>query len=252
MLAPMALLAWSCCAAQAATLDACADQAELPPFTYAQRGAAQPAVVGASVDLLRAIGRQQGWDVRVTLMPWARCLAQVADGRIAVALNAGPRDNEGMLLSMSYFTVHNMVYHSRRARPQGLALPTLADARRYHVCGLGGYRFEVFGIDTATVDRGTTGYEQLISKLHLGRCDMFIDSRETMAGQYLVNPRLRTLLVDGTLVGQPLPGVPERTLHFAVSAKGTEGEALLNSINEGLIKLEKTHEMAKLIDHYLE
>lgn len=252
-LALSGLLALPASSARAATLEACADQAEIPPFTYARRGGPEPlAVVGASVDLLRKIGQAHGWDVHVTLMPWARCLAQVADNRVALALNADQQDTQGLLLSKPYFSLHNLYYHSRRARPQGLALHTLADARRYHVCGLGGYRFEAYGIATASVDRGTTGYEQLISKLHLGRCDLFIDSRETMAGQYLVNPRLRSMLVDGTLVGQPLPDMPLRTLHFAVAASGAQGKALLDSINQGLARLEKTHEMAKLIDHYLE
>lgn len=240
-------------AGRAATLQVCGDQAEMPPFTYAQRGAVQPPpVTGASLDLLRAIGKRNGWEVEAQLMPWARCLAMVADGRMAVALNAGQLDNRGLLLSRPYFSMHNQYYTSRRARPQGITLGKLSDMRAYHICGLGGYRFEAYGVDTASVDRGTTSYEQLIAKLHLGRCDLFIDSRETMAGQYLVNPRLRALIVDGTLVSKPLPDVPLRPLHFGVAANRPDSKTLLNSINQGLAELEKSHEMARLLDRYLE
>lgn len=243
--------------ARAAALQACADQAETPPFSYAARvdGRKGGAVVGASVDLLRQIVARHGWQLEVQLLPWARCLALVADHRVAVALNAGQADAQagGLRVSKAYFTLHHVYFYSRRARPQGLTLAHLADARRYHLCGLGGYRFEAFGIDTASVDRGATaGYEQLIAKLHLGRCDLFIDSRENMAGQYLVNPTLRALLVDGTLVGQPLPDVPTRALYFAVAGQGAAAAALLDQLNQGLDELDKGHAMDKLLGHYLE
>ena len=241
---------------RAETVMACADQAEMPPFVYAERlnGQRTGRIIGASIDLLRRIGQRHGWDVQVELLPWARCLALVADHRVAFALNTSAADARasGLQVSVPYFTMHNVYFYSRRARPMGLTLARLKDVRRYHVCGLGGYRFEPFGIATDSVDRGTTaGYEQLIAKLHLGRCDLFIDSRETMAGQYLINPHLRALLVDGTLVSQPLPDSPRRALYIAV-ADGAPASALLAKLNEGLQQLEKTHELDKLLDHYLE
>ncbi|MBJ7312733.1 substrate-binding periplasmic protein [Rugamonas sp. CCM 8940] len=240
-----------------AALQACADQAETPPFSYAARvnGHKGGAVVGASVDLLRLIVARHGWQLEVQLLPWARCLALVADHRVAVALNSSKTDAQasGLRVSKTYFTLHHVYFYSRRARPRGLTLAHLGDVRQYHLCGLGGYRFEAFGIDTASVDRGATaGYEQLIAKLHLGRCDLFIDSRENMAGQYLINPTLRALLVDGTLVGQPLPDLPTRALYFAVASQDAAATLLLTQLNQGLDELDKTHEMDKLLSHYLE
>ena len=242
--------------AGAATVQVCADQAEMPPLVFAERADGQRSdkVVGASVDLLKLIGARHGWQVSVQLLPWARCLALVADHRIDLALNAGQADAGAKLaLSDVYFTMHNVYFYSRRARPQGLTLKKLSDALNYHLCGLGGYQFEAYGIPTSKVDRGVTvGYEQLIGKLHLGRCDLFIDSRETMAGQYLINPKLRSLLVDGTLVSQPLPDSPLRPLYFAVAAGGADAAKLLQNLNEGLARLGKTHELDKLLDRYLE
>ncbi|WP_332856068.1 substrate-binding periplasmic protein [Duganella sp. S19_KUP01_CR8] len=240
----------------AGTVQVCADQAEMPPFVFAERANGQRGghVVGASVDLLNLIGARYGWTVSVQLLPWARCLALVADHRVDIALNVGQADTAGnLVLSDAYFTMHNVYFYSRRARPQGLKLQQLSDVRHYHLCGLGGYRFEVYGIPTNTVDRGATiGYEQLVGKLHLGRCDLFIDSRETMAGQYLINPKLRSLLVDGTLVSQPLPDSPLRPLYFGVAASGADAAKLLQSLNEGLARLAKTKELDKLLVHYME
>jgi len=243
---------YACCA----TLAACADQAEMPPFVFAERVNGQPSgkVVGATVDLLKLIGQREGWQVNVQLLPWARCLALVADHRVDLALNVGKADaNSKLLLSEPYFTMHNVYFYSRRARPQGIRLRRLSEVRNYRLCGLGGYRFEDYGIPTAAVDRGTTvGYEQLIAKLHLGRCDLFIDSRETMAGRYLINPKLRSLLVDGTLVSQPLPDAPLRPLYFGAAADSPDAVKLLHAVNEGLARLENTRQLEKLLAHYLD
>ena len=240
--------------AHAETLLACADQAEMPPFVYAERAAGQKTarIVGATVDLLRLIGQRHGWDVQVQLLPWARCMALVANHQVALAINVSADDARaaGLAVSIPYYTIHQLYFYSRRAHPQGLVLKQLAQLSDYHVCGLGGYRFEAYGIATESVDRGATaGFEQLISKVHLGRCDLFIDSRETMAGQYLINPVLRGLLVDGTLVGRPLPGRPTRALYFGLAR---EDAKLLALLDKGLEELQQEHKIDTLLDHYLQ
>ena len=250
-------LSLSAASACAETVQACVDQTDMPPFSYSERidGRKTERVIGASVDLLKQIGLARGWTVQIQPLPWARCLALVADNRIQLAINIDETDAQAnkLLVSEPYFTLHNIYFYSRKARPQGLKLTSLSEVQHYRLCGFSGYRFEMFGIDTRNVDRGTTtGYEQLIAKLHLGRCDLFIDSRETMAGQYLIDPKLRALLVNGTLVSQPLPGMPKRDFHFAVSATGTKSAALLAAINEGLESLDKAKTMDKLVSHYLE
>jgi polar amino acid transport system substrate-binding protein len=250
----LGVLASSSCAE---TIQVCANKTEMPPFSYAERidGHKTEQVVGASVDLLKQIGQTRGWTIQVQLLPWARCLALVASNRIRMAIDIDKTDAKAndLLVSEPYFTLHNVYYYSRKARPQGLTLNALADVQHYKLCGFGGYRFEMFGVETSSVDRGTTeGYEQLITKLHLGRCDLFIDSRETMAGQYLINPKLRTMLVNGTLISQPLPGLPTRDLHFAVSAKGPNSASFLKAVNEGLEDLAKTKVMDQLLTRYLE
>lgn len=251
------MLSLSAASACAETIRACVDQTDMPPFSYAARvdGRKTEHVIGASVDLLKQIGLARGWTVQVQPLPWARCLALVAENQLQLAINIDETDAQAnkLLVSEPYFTIHNVYFYSRKARPQGLTLNNLSDVQHYRLCGFSGYRFEMFGIDTRNVDRGTsTGYEQLIAKLHLGRCDLFIDSRETMAGQYLIDPKLRALLVNGTLVSQPLPGLPTRDLHFAVSAAGTKSAALLTAINEGMESLGRTRTMEKLLSRYLE
>ena len=242
--------------ARAQTVVACADQAEMPPFTFNARvdGHRTEQVVGASVDLLKQIGRANGWDVSVQLLPWARCLAMVQENQAQIALDTSRADaeNNHLTLSKPYFSLHSVYFTSRRAQPQGLKISKLADLKQHHLCGLGGHRFELFGIDTRTVDLGTMTYESLIAKLHLGRCDLFIENREVIGGMYLVNPKLRTLLVDGTLVSKPLPGSPSRDIAMAVSARAADAPALLAALNAGIAHAESNHDFDEFLGRYLE
>jgi len=243
-------------AVRAQTLTACADQAEMPPFTFNERfeGHKTERVVGASVDLLRQIGRNNGWDVSIQLLPWARCLAMVKDNRAQIALDASRADAQEnhLIASKPYFSLHSVYFFSRRARPQGVQLTGLNDLKHYHLCGLNGHRFEPFGIDTRDVDRGTLSYESLIAKLHLGRCDLFIENREVIGGMYLTDPRLRTLLVDGTLVSHPLPGAANRDIMMALSPAAANSPALLAAINAGIAHAESNHDFEQFLSHYLD
>jgi len=257
---PFALIGLTCLlgAAQAATTPmlACADQAETPPFTFAERhdGVMSDQVIGASVDLLKEIGRERGWDITVRLLPWARCLQDAASGHYHFVINLGEREAQPsqLLLSEPYFRTHSVYLYSKRIHPKGLELTSLADVHHYRVCGLGGYRFEAFGLNTADVDRGTTySYEQLAVKLHLARCDLVIDSREIIAGMYLINPKLRHVLVDGSLGMAPLPGAPVRDLYFGVPAAAPQAQSLLKALNEGLRQEKKAQRIEQLVDHYL-
>ncbi|CAM4104020.1 substrate-binding periplasmic protein [Roseateles saccharophilus] len=258
---PSALIGLACLlgAARAAAVPmlACADQAEIPPFTFAERhdGVASEQVIGASVDLLKEIGREQGWDIGVQLLPWARCLQDAANNRFQFVINLGRQEARSgqLLLSEPYFRMHSVYLYSRRLHPKGLELKSLADVHGYRVCGLSGYRFEAFGLNTADVDRGTTrSYEQLTAKLHLGRCDLVIDSRETIAGMYLINPKLRHLLVDGSLGMAALPGAPLRELYFGMPAAAPQAQALLKALNEGLRQKKTAQRIERLVDHYLD
>jgi len=242
--------------AGAETIHACVDQTDLPPFSYAQRvdDKVTDRVVGASVDLLRKIGLAHSWTIEIQSLPWTRCLDMVAHNRLQLAINVDKTDAKANKLqtSTSYFTLHNVYFYSRKMHPQGLTLINLADVQHYRRCGFLGYHFDLFGVDSNQVDRGmSSGYEQMIAKLHLGRCDLFIDSRETMAGQYLINPKLRSLLVNGSLVIQPLPGEPLRDLHFAVSGSTPQSNLLLKVINTSLENLDKTKTMDDLVNSYL-
>lgn len=118
---------------------------------------------------------------------------------------------------------------------------------------MGGYRYEVFGIPSDQIDRGTTrSYEQLATKLHLGRCDIALATREEVAGMYLRNTPFGDQISDGSVGMRPLPGAPERVLHFGVPETEPKANAMLQALNDSLERFERSGVTSRLIDQHLE
>ena len=80
------MLAVLCCCASLSAADpvpflvACEDQ-PLPPWSLADG-------TGIDPDLVRMIAPGLGLNVTITVLPWRRCLAQLADGSVDAVLNA--------------------------------------------------------------------------------------------------------------------------------------------------------------------
>lgn len=235
----------------------CADLAGLPPFVYTISDASSGAdrAAGVSVDLLRQIAADHGWQLQIDLLPWARCMLDAQSGRYAVVLNAVREEAKPnhLLLSKPFYTLHGVYVYSRRVHTQGLALMSLDQLLRMRICGMGGHRFESFGIPTERVDRGTSkSFEQLVAKLHLNRCDVAIGTREEVAGIYLKNPRLSGQVADGSLRMEPLPNAPEPKLHFGVPEALPGAKAVVSALNEGLGRIDREGSLAQLIDRHLD
>ncbi|RTL31411.1 MAG: transporter substrate-binding domain-containing protein [Burkholderiales bacterium] len=239
------------------TVDACADRAEMPPFTFTERANGQLTgrVVGASVDILASILKASGQRLEVHLLPWARCLAEVDAGRVQLALNVSQNeaDHRSFRLTHAYFRTHAVALFARSRYPNGLDLRAPSAWASLKVCGFGGHRFEHFGLDSSVVDRGTTqSYDQVIAKLNLGRCDLFIDSREVIGGTFLVNHGMRAQLAHGTIDLQALSDVPPQALYFGVADSGPSSTALLQLLNQGLEELERHNELNTIVGRYMQ
>jgi polar amino acid transport system substrate-binding protein len=244
-------------AAQAAGIDACADAAGMPPFIYAAGSGPQYGEVeaaGVAVELLKLIAEQSGWQLHIDLLPWSRCMRDASRSRYAIVLNVGPEEAQAnqLLVSKPYFQLHGAYLYARQRYPQGLAVTSVAELLASKLCGMGGRRFEAFGIPSERVDRGTTqSFEQLVTKLQLGRCDIVVGTREEVAGMYFKSDRLRAQIADGSLKMEPLPKTRELKLHFGVPESLPNAAALLQSLNDGLIQLERRNTVARLIEQQL-
>lgn len=112
-------------------------------------------------------------------------------------------------------------------------------------------RYDSYGIDTGMVDAGSGNYLSLINKLNAGHCDLFLEKREIMDGLQARSQELRTAFNSSSLVQTPLPKDSPLGLHFAVSRRIQDSEALLEQIDAGIAILKRTGQLNKWMASYL-
>ena len=234
------------------TAQVCDDEAEWPPFIYYQRtnGVKSQKIIGSALATLEQILTKADIDYTIMLMPWKRCLLEITNGqRYQVTLNlsfSADRERD-FLLSRSYYRLTNQYFYSRKQHPNGLSIKGLSDLKHYRVCGLLGYNYSIYGLTEEEMDLSGYGFAKMIAKLHLGRCDLFVQKPEIMRGFGKVDPEMALLLADSNLVGATLPGIKDTGFHMGVSRSAPYGKALLKLLNEGIDELEASGELQKIM-----
>jgi polar amino acid transport system substrate-binding protein len=201
------------------SLAICEDQDEWPPYSYFERKNGQKGskVIGYAIDVIEAIFARHGIRYRIALIPWARCLAELKDGRnYQMALNLSYRNERASayLLSRAYYSTNSYYYYSLKHHPAGLTVNSVADLKQFPVCGILGYNYTTYGFKGDDIDQSSKSFESLIAKLHLGRCALFIEKKEVMVGFGAIG---KGYLADPALGRAPVPGVAPTPFHLGIS-----------------------------------
>lgn len=227
-------------------LKVCDDDYGWPPYLWKEAGRGE--AVGYSVEVLERIAHKHNIAYQLDLLPWLRCLQLVAVGKYDMVLNAS--DNEqrrrDYLVTEPYYKTHSTVYYSRTRYPEGLKITRLSDLKHYHACGLLGYNYTNYGLERADIDANATTVSALLGKLKLGRCDLFIEKAEVMAGHGLTDAALRAQLSESWLGSAPLSAVPPTTYHMLVSKNTAYSAELLQVLNRDIAELAAEGTLAKL------
>lgn len=236
-----------------ATVHICDDAAEWPPYTFYKRsdGQATKELTGLSVDVVTVIFQKAGIDARIELLPWARCQKEVMDGtEYQLALNASYNETraKAYYLSRPYYRTTNYYFYSKKVHPSGLRIDHLSDLHNYKVCGVFGYNYETYGLPPGSIDQGAYDFAALVAKTHAGRCDLFLEKYEVMAGFTAIG---QPFLADMSLGHEPVPGMAPTEFYMMISRRATHAEELLKIINDGLGELEASGQMGRLAKKYL-
>lgn len=254
----LAFAAWllSCAAAHAQPippLGICEGSPEWPPFTYFQRVGGQPTreLTGFSVDVISTILKKADIAFRIDLLPWRRCLREVAAGdhyQIALNATASPEREATYRLTRSYYQTTGHYFYSRQRHPDGLTVQSVADLKRYKVCGLLGFNYSMYGLTSKEVEQASGDHADMLRRLQAGRCDLFVEQVEVMAGYRVTG---RDLLADPDLAHQGVPGLPGTPFHMLVSRNAPRSQALLTTLNAGLTELAQSHQLDRLWAQYV-
>lgn len=236
-------------AAAQTTLHACGGQAEWPPSSYFKRenGSKTIQVTGYSPDVLTRVFSGSVYKIDFTLIPWGRCLAEVASGKTFQIAMGGTYNVERarqyqfskpyLWLTPSYFFLPSVW----KSEP---AVRDMADLRQYKLCGFLNYNYASLGLSTDDIDTGSNSLDAMMGRLKLRRCDMFIEYAEVIAGFARLG---RFDAEPEPPAGRPVPGADMVALYFMLSPKADQADKILALINQRLTALGNAGELSKML-----
>ncbi|XHS78735.1 substrate-binding periplasmic protein [Burkholderiaceae bacterium UC74_6] len=236
-----------------ASITVCDDDAERPPFVYYQRqfGVKTEKVTGFAVEVLRQILASRNMTFTVELLPWRRCLNSVQEGRVDMVLSVTKNpEREKQLLFSTALYVTRLVYFFDGERPPPQVL-TRDDLLKYKICLVSGMNYSQFGLppNSPNVAGAAKSLGQAFLMLKSKRCEIVPARLEGAIGYRLIG------LADYEQIGLSVAAMPDRanatqSLHFAVSVRHAQAQALVQLLNDGLEHLKVTGEISNLSDRF--
>lgn len=230
----------------------CEDENEWPPYVYRQRGAdGRPGkLTGYAVDVINEILTRNKISYSFDLIPWPRCQAVAMLGKeyqMVLNLSYNPERQRNFLMTRAYYYTTTYYYYSRRIHPDGLKIAGLADLRKQRVCGIHGYNYMNYGLQPGQVDQGARDFAALIAKLHAGRCALFLEKQEVMAGFTAIG---KDFLADPELGTARMPGMKPTAFYLGISRRYEFAQELRTLVDDELLKMDETGRLAEIWRKY--
>ena len=231
---------------QAAPLDICDDDGGWPPYTYADPKDVNN-VIGAATDLIKEILMKSGFEPKIKLMPWKRCLEEVEKGKSAMLLNASYNEERAKkyLISLPYYTINSGLFYLNKRFPEKPKIASIAEMSKYSFCGLLGYNYTMYNIPADKLDTGAKNEKQRFDKLRAGRCDFAVGDIEILKGFTVV----QGLDLNG-IDSIPVPEDKPKAFHMLITRAPSGGEKLLKTLNDGLEQFKKDGSYEKIFKKY--
>ena len=213
-----------------------------PPFVVMQSGVGYS---GYSVEHFKGIAKSMGQTATIRQMPWARCLREVAAGKIDIAVDAydDAERRTKFLYSKPYYTLTPQVF-LRISKIGGDALPkSAAELSKFNGCGVHEYTYEHYGLDAKRLDRGAKSIKLMFQMLQAGRCDYAVEELEYVMGgrqtatEWPDESSLRSYRPDWAKAPQ---------IHYLVGRSHPHGKMLQTAVNQAIDSMEKSGETKAL------
>jgi len=237
------LLAWPVQAHEVIRI--CGDAAGWPPYTFERDNE----VRGYDADVLALIFAEAGLDYEIHMLPWKRCLLEVEKGRYQIALSASASAERKarFLVTEPYYKVQPGYAFSLIRFPSLPQVQSSNDLKNYNICGLRGYDYSRFGIETHRVMREANHYAQALAQVRRGRCELFLTRLEILHGLY----RQGDVDLGNDIVFEPVPGVAADDFVMLISRLYMRGPELKATLDHGFAELRKQGRLQELLNFYL-
>ncbi|GGX39932.1 substrate-binding periplasmic protein [Saccharospirillum salsuginis] len=222
--------------AQADTITAAQDP--WPPFVQDQ------AEAGLSVDLVRAALEHEGYEVEMTIMPWARAIDQVKNGNIDVLVATWYTEERTAYLRYSEPYMQNQLKFIKQAGDdfefeglESLSGKTVGVVRGY------GYGDEFLNATNFSRPE-TNNIASNLLKLDAGRIDLTLED-EIVALSTMKNEGIDPSKYDFTN-----NALSVNDLHVSSGIANARSEEIIAAFNRGLAAIRENGTMAELLSKY--
>lgn len=232
------------------TIHVCGDTNEFAPYIYrARHGASRgPGLVGLDVDVLERILAPAGYQVRIDLLPWARCVLLGARGDYPIILDglkSPKRERDFLFPSSHYGLTPVFVYMRQGPRPQTGSIEQLA---HYRLCSQADYNYEPFGVPERMITNRARTLDDAATMLKLGRCQVLLQYIEILQANYALGGA--DVLGDPQFDSAPARWIPRVDLYLMVSKKVPYREALVALLDHGIQSLKRDGELDRMRAKY--
>ncbi|NVO05152.1 MAG: transporter substrate-binding domain-containing protein [Rhodoferax sp.] len=229
-----------------AALSACASHT--PPFVMF---ADEQPVGGFSYELLQALSRRMGRSLRVSALPWARCLQAVKAGDVDLAIDAydDAERRKSYWYSSSYHTLTPQIFFKARSLIDTLQINQVRDLQRFRGCGVRDYTYEHYDLEATQLDRGAGDDLRMLQKLQAGHCDYAVEELE-----YIIGARsfVANWLDESGLKSMRPAWARGPQVHFLIGKGRAGGQDLLAELDQAIAGAEKAGQTAALRKQYFD
>lgn len=252
LIAVLMLAAWLA-PAHALELKVCVEPDDFPPFDFRPEAPQQRLIgdsAGSSVELLQYLGKKLKFSVQLQRLPWLRCLQAVESGAMDMALDAyySPERAARFDYSRPYYYLTPQIFFLHSRFPHGPPAQTMAEMKSLRGCGIHGYAYSHYGLESTELDLKAQTHEQLIEKLKAGHCDFFLEELEILQGFTLTG---RNYLADKQIDSAEVPDAAHPQLHLLLSRNSKPLQALRPALNKAIEKYTTEGRMIRSVTRLL-
>jgi len=246
----------SATAVSAQTLRICDDEAGWPPYIYnpIENGAQnKDKIEGAAVEFMAAVFADAGIDHTIELLPWKRCLGEVADysseGDFEAFSNGSYNEErlETYHITKPIYETNSGMFYSPANHPDGLNITSVADAKNYEMCGVFGYNYENWNLGEDDIDTSAKSTDLALKKVAAGRCDAVPSAIEPVVGSAAIG---KPIVPEG-MKAQTFDFMDDTTFHIYIAKTSPRAEELRDKINASIDKLRGDGTHDEIFEKYL-
>ncbi|WP_419905236.1 substrate-binding periplasmic protein [Kiloniella sp.] len=221
---------------------------EYPPYSFSKtddKGQPTRELTGATVDFFEEASKQSHFDFQITLMPWAGCVASVAnykgEGDFEMFIDATSNSERlaKFLPSDAMYKTQNGLFYSYNKFSEKLSDISIKTLEGKTFCGLLGNNQEwltKLGIPQHLINYDFTNLSALFKQTRAGYCDFAAYSFEIVMGQVFI--KKLALSDDINFVEFPKNNGQANLFYHWVSKSSPSRQQIIEILNRQKVQLE--------------